>query len=94
MPKARKKPVEIDFFSVQPDTHFEPSNLMSWIKSFGDKMEDHFWVETKSEPHELRVKTLEGISYAVTSEDVIIRGVNGEYYPCKKDIFLHTYDII
>ena len=36
----------------------------------------------------------EGTSYDITTSDVIIRGVKGEYYPCKKDIFEETYEII
>lgn len=42
----------------------------------------------------LFVKTLEGTSYKVTNDDYVIRGVNGEYYPCKIDIFEKTYDVI
>ena len=40
----------------------------------------------------LYIRTLEGIMEAKTG-DYIIRGVNGEYYPCKQDIFEKTYDI-
>lgn len=36
------------------------------------------------------VKTLEG-SIEVTKDSYIIRGIQGELYPCKKDIFLATY---
>lgn len=39
----------------------------------------------------LRIKTLEGVMSAVTG-DYIIKGVNGEFYPCKPDIFEKTYD--
>lgn len=38
-----------------------------------------------------RIKTLEGI-FEVISNDWIIKGVNGEFYPCKPDIFEKTYD--
>ena len=36
------------------------------------------------------VKTLEGNMIA-TKEDYLIKGVNGELYPCQKDIFEKTY---
>ena len=36
------------------------------------------------------IKTLEGNMIA-TKEDYLIKGVNGELYPCKKDIFEKTY---
>lgn len=37
------------------------------------------------------INTLEGKMYAATG-DYIIRGVKGEFYPCKPDIFEMTYD--
>jgi len=40
---------------------------------------------------ELRIKTLEG-EMAVLPGDWIIKGVKGEFYPCKPDIFEQTYE--
>ena len=37
------------------------------------------------------IKTLEGVMKANVG-DYIIKGVNGEFYPCKQDIFEKTYD--
>lgn len=37
------------------------------------------------------IKTLEGW-YEVSSGDWIVKGVRGEYYPCKPDIFAATYE--
>jgi len=39
----------------------------------------------------LKIFTLEGPLYA-TIGDYIIRGVRGEFYPCRKDIFEETYE--
>lgn len=39
------------------------------------------------------VQTLEGCMYAPYG-DYIIRGVNGEYYPCKPSIFEKTYELV
>lgn len=39
---------------------------------------------------ELYIKTLEGKMH-VSANDYVIRGVHGELYPCKPDIFLKTY---
>ena len=36
------------------------------------------------------IHTLEGDMYASIG-DYIIKGVDGEFYPCKEDIFLRTY---
>ena len=41
----------------------------------------------------LLIKTLEGTMRA-NKGDYIIRGVNGEYYPCKPDIFEKTYEMV
>lgn len=41
----------------------------------------------------LEIKTLEG-SHTVNVNDFIIRGVKGEYYPCKPDIFEATYELV
>jgi hypothetical protein len=43
-------------------------------------MIDHGWIDT-----------LEGV-HTVCPGDWIITGVNGEYYPCKPDVFAKTYD--
>lgn len=39
------------------------------------------------------IQTLEGTVEA-SSGDFIIRGVEGEYYPCKPDIFEKTYELV
>ena len=37
------------------------------------------------------IKTLEG-HHTVSAGDWIIRGVAGEFYPCKQEIFAETYE--
>ena len=37
------------------------------------------------------VNTLEGVMKA-SLNDYIIKGVDGEYYPCKENIFIQTYE--
>ena len=39
----------------------------------------------------LKIETLEGLMVA-TEGDYIIKGVQGEFYPCKPDIFEETYE--
>ena len=39
----------------------------------------------------LKIETLEGMMIA-TEGDYIIKGVQGEFYPCKPDIFTETYE--
>ena len=63
-----------------------------------DQMEDPIWIldATKAglvfflDGH-LHIKTLEGVHIA-NPGDWIIRGIKGELYPCKPDIFEATYD--
>jgi len=92
--KARKKPVEIDYFSIVIKEN-TLDQLIDWVKSFGDSFEEKFEIiDQGPDGASLMVKTLEGTSYSVTKDDIVIRGVKGEYYPCKKDIFLVTYDLL
>lgn len=94
--KAQKKTIVIDFYSVDniKDAWID---LPKWIASFGDITTDHIDCNepvARSEDIEIRIKALEGQSYEIGVKDVVIRGVKGEYYPCKKDVFEITYDII
>lgn len=45
----------------------------------------------KNKEGELGIGTLEGVMTA-SKGDFIIKGVHGEYYPCKPDIFAETYE--
>jgi hypothetical protein len=90
--KAQKKPVIIDFHPISQLENLD--YIKEWVQGFGDNFDELFQVEANHNSNHLFVKTLEGTSYNVTSEDVIIRGIKGEYYPCKKDVFADTYDII
>lgn len=90
MPKFRKKPIVIDAFHVIENNL---RDLKSFVESFGDKYEDHFnFIDEGPDGASLSVKTLEGTSYDVKPGNFIIRGINGEYYPCQSDIFQKTYE--
>lgn len=89
MPKFRKKPVVIDaihFYGLNSDGvpvfETEPSE---WLLS---AMADRVVMENRD--GHLNIKTLEGTMKA-DPHDWIIRGVKGELYPCKPDIFELTY---
>lgn len=49
------------------------------------------WSCLRSQFDDLLIKTLEGVMTANIG-DYIIKGVNGEFYPCKPDIFEKTYE--
>lgn len=40
------------------------------------------------------IHTREGNLFAFSGEDFVIRGVKGELYPIKKDIFYETYEVL
>ena len=90
--KYRKKPVEIEAFRFDGD--LVNSGDCYYVPEWGSKAfeEGILFFDSLEGPHcELFVKTLEGIIHASVG-DYIIRGVKGEIYPCKPDIFEMTYE--
>lgn len=83
--KYRKKPVIIEAiqFEDNSDRIIEIHEFMG-----GDTIRVNY--EDKDNPY-LKIETLEGIMKA-SVRDYIIKGVNGEFYPCKPDIFEKTYE--
>lgn len=86
MRKYRKKPAIIEAIQF-----FDDAETLSKISDF---MNDEIRVDYKnpSKPV-LKIKTLEGVMSANIG-DYIIKGVKGEFYPCKPDIFEMTYEAI
>lgn len=89
--KYRKKPVVIE--AIQWN-----GNNLNEIKEFvGESLDysiiDTAWEVGKGAPHVLmKIHTLEG-DHECTKGDYIIKGVQGEFYPCKPDIFEQTYEV-
>jgi hypothetical protein len=84
MSKYRKKPVVIEaWLWDETKTTFDKIGC-KMMSSCGHK-------DTPDLMHSLRIETLEG-TMRVSEGDYIIKGVKGEFYPCKPDIFLMTYD--
>lgn len=95
MAKYRKKPVVIEAFKYDGDLMNSKGEyyIPDWaVEAYtrGDMYFDSF--ESTSPPTELFIKTLEGIHHASVG-DYIIKGVKGEFYPCKPDIFEQTYEL-
>lgn len=97
--KYQKKPSVI--YAIQYTAPIY-SNIRDFIESFGDNPNDviiKVWdnpnedknISNTSGTSHLAIKTLEG-NMKINHGDWIIRGVKGEYYPCKPDIFKLTYD--
>jgi hypothetical protein len=78
--RYRKKPVEVDALWYLPDRSNQ-EDVIAWVAG-----------RPAGGAHELvAIETLEGTMYA-TPGDWIIRGVKGEFYPSKPDIFDATYE--
>ena len=97
--KAKKKRGK---YEIQKKTSRDWSSTMEWnklrrYKKFvGDSLEyeiyDASWLAHAGIPQvHIKIKTLEGKMVSRVG-DYIIKGVNGEFYPCKPDIFEKTYE--
>ena len=77
-------------FIVTDSTFKESAVRIMEIHEFlgGDTMRINY--EDKYNPY-IKIETLEGTMKASVG-DYIIKGVNGEFYPCKPDIFEKTYE--
>jgi len=98
----RKKPVVIEAVQLGWDTWSEICDFASvgqlsdgkpmgcYINEAGEAVE-----EFPGQPAKigLWIPTLEGLMVA-TEGDWIIKGVSGEFYPCKPDIFEQTYELV
>lgn len=88
--KFRKKPVEIEAMQINVKNEHE---VVKWsngcvyvspvLEPGDDNLSGVYW----------QINTLEGIMIA-NPNDWIIKGVKGEFYPCKPDIFEMTYEPI
>lgn len=89
--KFRKKPVVIEAFqAVSP---FDVAKLPQWLIDATAKDRDEvgaIW-GTELGGVQIFVNTLEG-PLKISENDWIIKGVQGELYPCKPDIFAATYE--
>lgn len=83
MPIFRKRPVEVECERYTGENGFM---MAHW--SNGDIKE---MPGDAAFPKHLEIKTKEGVMSAQVG-DWIIRGIKGEFYPCKPDIFEATYE--
>ena len=77
--KYKKKPVIIEAVQWTGENHKEIDEFITMAN------------RTKIGSTKISINTLEGIMTADIG-DYIIKGVQGEFYPCKPDIFEQTYE--
>lgn len=86
--KYRKQPVVIDAFQLGVD--YIPDWFMDAVTANRVILHRNIYAPIQTEAD---IETLEGRQHA-TGGDFIIRGVKGEIYPCKPDIFKMTYEAV
>ena len=82
--KYIKKPVIIEAMQLTRENQNEVLKFMSSTPDLS---------RANKTPKGIIIHTLEGDMLA-SFGDYIIKGIHGEFYPCKPDIFLETYDIV
>ena len=89
MPKFQKRPIVIE---ARQSTGTPESNrdIIDWTRDSRTpaSMDDH-----PERGKCLTISTLEGVHWVLPG-DWVIRGVQGEFYPCKPDIFAQTYEAV
>ena len=86
MPKFRKKPVIIEATKFMGGFSYDEM-CVEWGEDFANQS------VYDSKVNSLMIKTLEG-DHMANIGDYIIKGIAGEYYPCKPDIFEQTYELV
>ena len=85
--KYRKKPVVIEAIQF-----IDTPERLEELSKFIDNQPLRVDYKNPNEPV-LKLRTLEG-EHIVSVGDYIIKGVKGEFYPCKPDIFERTYELV
>jgi hypothetical protein len=91
--KYIKKPVEvesiqltkeniIEVFDFLDGANYKETKSVEELEDFSQRMLKQGYIE---------IETLEGMMKA-SFGDYIIKGIKGEFYPCKPDIFIATYE--
>ena len=92
--KYRKKPVVIDAVQLTANNFDEICDFLGFTPD--EKLNPNYGIDENGDTNDWRlgvyIPTSEGKMLA-SNGDFIIKGVNGEFYPCKPDIFTKTYEL-
>lgn len=95
MAKYRKKPVVIEAFQygIDPIPDWFWQNVHTGKATLKSSLPNHVYydVNENTEVMWCEIETLEGVMRG-NGGDFIIKGVKGEIYPCKPDVFEMTYE--
>lgn len=84
MPRFKKKPVRIDAEEFTADNGEAIAYWCGGLYESGPS-------DATSYSQWITIPTLEG-NMKATLGDYVIKGIKGEFYPCKPDIFLESYE--
>lgn len=91
--KYRKKPIIVEVFKYKGEwkSNYEQLTIPEWVlEAFKIGTLYYVYDDFCGEP-ELYLITLEG-THRIRNGDYIVKGVNGELYNCRADIFESTYE--
>lgn len=91
MSKYRKKPVVIEAWRVAQISHDAAKDWGALPDCIRDAYEAGGWIFHGD--GSITIPTLEGVHLALP-DDFIIKGIAGEFYPCKREIFAATYEYV
>ena len=86
--RYRKRPVEIEAIQWNGSDGWADA-IVQWITA-GDHTAQHV-KEPNGFDNAIAINTLEGVMHAMPG-DWVIKGVKGEFYPCKPSVFDATYE--
>ena len=86
----RKKPVVIEAMRFVTSSYSAMTEVARWCGGLICSEAKSDWTDAA---YWLDIPTLEGVMKA-SPGDYIIRGVQGEFYPCKPNIFEDTYEVV
>lgn len=89
MPYFTKKPVTIEARQFD-GTRESVARIICWMQDSGSDR-NAFMTKDDCVGIVFVIPTLEG-NHRANTGDWIIKGVKGEFYPCKPDIFKQTYE--
>lgn len=94
MPIYRKKPVEIEAVQFL-GTKESARQCLEFIGELNESPINKVGFSKVGKNYEslIEIKTFEGVMTA-SKGDWIIKGIAGEFYPCKPDIFEATYEMV
>lgn len=89
----RKKPVIIQAIQLQKNDESIKACLKFLGSTYNLDLDISDELESIYMGNGININTLEGVHHA-SFGDYIIKGIKGEFYPCKPDIFKKTYEAV